>query len=286
MTESIGHPNYNGMPGGDGVTTARMWAVGAAGSIAYWQGDLEETQRRYDEELAIAKALDHGAGIADAYFNLGHLVFLTHRDEATLMASEAQTRRAYEAVGDERGLARVQWALGNMALGAGQPAEALATFAAAQRRFEELGDAQYHAMTTASMSWASFSAGDIPAACRYAIQGLMETFAMRDVGTTTISLHIGVLMAVMLQRFEDGARLSGAFDALCERYGVRPPAALGRFIETQDPFQAARAGVGSDEAWVRLYAEGRRMDLEAAVALIVEIGGGFDQPGGVGFSVQ
>lgn len=213
------------------------------------------------------------------------MIFLHHRDEATLQASEARTRRAYEALGDERGMARVQWALGTLALGAGKPADALATFAAVRRRFEELGDAQYHAMTTTSMSWASFTGGDFPAACRYAIQGIIETFAMRDVGTTTISLHVGVLMAVMLHRFEDAARLTGAFDALCERYGVRPPAALGRFIETKDPFAAARDGVGSDEAWARLYAEGRRMDLESAVALIVEVGGELDEPGGAGFGV-
>jgi predicted ATPase len=273
------------MPGGQGVTRERMWAVAAAGSIGYWQGDFDESQRRYDEELAIAEALDDGPGRADAFYNLGHLVFLHHQDEATLMASEARTRAAFEAIGDERGLARVRWALGNIALGARQPTDAIEAFEVALDAFEVLGDAQYHAMTMASMSWAYFTAGDIPAACRYAIQSLVETFAMRDVGTTTISLHIGVLMADMLGRFEDAARLTGAFDALCERYGVRPPAALGRFLESQDPFAAAREGLADDEAWERLYGEGRRMDLEAAVALIVELGGGFDAPGGVGFSL-
>ncbi len=42
------------MPGGQDATRERMWAVAAAGSIAYWQGDMDESQRRYDEELAIA----------------------------------------------------------------------------------------------------------------------------------------------------------------------------------------------------------------------------------------
>lgn len=273
------------MPGGQGPTRVRMWATAAAGSIGYWQGDFGSSQRHYDEELAIAEALGDGEGLADAYYNLAHLTFLHDPDEATLLASEARTRAAFEAIGDERGLARVRWALGNIALGGLRPEEALRTFQGALEAFEALGDAQYHAMTMASMSWAYFTAGDIPAACRYAIQSLVETFAMRDVGTTTISLHIGVLMADMLGRFEDAARLTGAFDALCERYGVRPPAALERFIQTQDPFEAARQGLADDEAWRRLYAEGRRMDLEAAVALIVEIGGGFEVPGGVGFSV-
>lgn len=270
------------MPTAKTETAERMWAVAAAGSIAYWQGDFEESQRRYDEELAIAEVLGDGVGLADAYFNLGHLVFLNHEDEATLLASEARTRAAFEAIGDERGLARVRWALGNIALGGLRPEEAIQTLQEALGAFEALGDAQYHAMTMASMSWAHFTLGDIPAACRYAVRSLVETFAMRDRGTTTISLHVGVLMADMLGRFEDAARLTGAFDALCERYGVRPPAALGRFIDTQDPFGAARQGLGSDEAWERLYAEGGRMDLEGAVALIVELGSGFNEPAGVG----
>ena len=47
---------------------------------------------------------------------------------------------------------------------------------------------------------------------------------MRDLGTTTISLHVGVLVAAMIGRFEDAAEVIGAFEASCERYGVRPPA--------------------------------------------------------------
>ena len=42
-------------------------------------------------------------------------------------------------------------------------------------------------------------------------------------------------------------------------------------------------GIASDEAWTRLYGEGGRMDLETAVALIVDIGGGLEELGGVGF---
>ncbi len=49
---------------------------------------------------------------------------------------------------------------------------------------------------------------------------------MRDLGTTTISLHIGVLLGALTGHFEEAAEIHGAFDALCERYGVRPPAAL------------------------------------------------------------
>ena len=100
---------------------------------------------------------------------------------------------------------------------------------------ERLDDRQYHAMSVASLGWAAFAMGDFPTAIRLAIDGLKESHAMRDIATTTISLHIGVLAATMVGRFEDAAELIGAFDAACERYGVRPPAALDPFMATQRP---------------------------------------------------
>ena len=50
---------------------------------------------------------------------------------------------------------------------------------------------------------------------------------MRDLGTTTISLHIGVLLGALTGHFEEAAEINGAFDALCDRYGVRPPLPCG-----------------------------------------------------------
>ena len=96
-------------------------------------------------------------------------------------------------------------------------------------------------MTITSLGWTAWARGDVGAGCRLAVEGLLATYAMRDIGTTTVSLHIGVLMAAMLGRSEEGAEINGAFDALCERYGVRPPASLDRFIEVQDPFEAIRS---------------------------------------------
>jgi hypothetical protein len=99
---------------------------------------------------------------------------------------------------------------------------------------------------------------------------------MGDLGTTTISLHVGVLMAVLLGHPEDGARLTGAFETLCERHGVRPPIALRRFLQHMDPFAMARNALPEDE-WKARFAEGSRMTLDEAVALIVELGAEVDE---------
>jgi hypothetical protein len=99
---------------------------------------------------------------------------------------------------------------------------------------------------------------------------------MRDLGTSAISLHVGVLMASMLRRPEEAARLSGAFEGLCERYGVRPPASLETFIGDIDPVGSARVELGP-EAFAEAFERGRQMSLDEAVALIVELGDMADQ---------
>ena len=91
-------------------------------------------------------------------------------------------------------------------------------------------------MTEASLAWAAFAAGDVGTASRLAVDALVESHSMRDLGTTTISLHIGVLLGALTGHFEEAAEIHGAFDALCERYGVRPPAALA-FVGGRDPFE-------------------------------------------------
>jgi hypothetical protein len=90
---------------------------------------------------------------------------------------------------------------------------------------------------------------------------------MRDLGTTTISIHVGVLIALIMDRPEVAARLTGAFEAASERYGVNPPAGLERFLAVQNPFQTARAAL-SPERWEIEYTAGRRMSLGDAVEAV------------------
>ena len=259
------------MPGAASNSTARVWAVAAAGNIAYWQGDAPTAMRWYVEQERLARVLDDEVALADAVFNRAHVEFLLDADEAVLRAIAEDAERQFRDLGDERGVARARWAKPTLAMQAGRVDEARAGLEDLRAEFERLGDTQYHAMTTASLGWAAFVAGDFPAACRWSVQALDETYRLGDLGTTTISLHIGVLMAAFIGRSEDAARLTGAFDALSERYGVRPPAALGRFIDRIDPFAMAREGL-SPEAYAAAYEAGRRMTLEEAVELVRVVG--------------
>jgi predicted ATPase/class 3 adenylate cyclase len=263
------------MPSAASLGIQRARAAAAAGSLAYWQADTEAARHWYEEQLRLARASHDEAQIADALFNMGHVAFIDRDDEAVQQGYMDEVLARYRDLGDERAAARAAWSRGILALGAGRVEEAMPILERGLVEYERLDDPQYHAMTISTLAWAAFTVGDIAAAVRYYVEGLLETWRMRDLGTTTISLHVGVLMAVMLERFEDAAVLGGAWDGLCERYGVRPPMALSRFIDVNDPFGAARAALAAD-VHARAYERGRHMTLDAAVAMVVGMGADFD----------
>jgi predicted ATPase/class 3 adenylate cyclase len=266
------------MPGAGSLGIHRARAAAAAGSLAYWQADAKAARRWYEEQANLARAADDEAGIADALFNMGHVAFIDADDEDLQQAYMDDVLARYRDLGDERAAARAAWSRGILALGNGRVAEAMPILEGALGEYERLDDPQYHAMTISSLGWAAFTIGDIPTAIRYYVEGLLETWRMRDLGTTTISLHVGVLMAVILQRFEDAAVLHGAWDGLCERYGVRPPLALSRFIQGNDPLAAVRAALPADVR-ARAYDRGLHMTLDGAVALVVEMAADFERTG-------
>jgi predicted ATPase/class 3 adenylate cyclase len=258
-------------------TVERMWAVGAAGSIAYWQADAATAHRRYEEQLELARTLDDKRGIVDALFNLGHTQFIQQAkgdpDSAAALAVLDEVAGRYRELGDERGVVRAEWAGSNVLLDLGQTTEAIAVMTELLGEFERLGDAQYHAMALGSLSWSSYLYGDTRASIGYAAQALRESYDMRDLGTTTISLHVGVLIALITERPDLAARLTGAYEVASERYGVKPPAGLERFLAIRNPFQAARDAL-TPERWEIEYALGRRTSLREAVELVESMAAG------------
>ncbi|MFL5717856.1 MAG: ATP-binding protein [Chloroflexota bacterium] len=258
------------MPGAERISSARAWAAGALGSLAYWQAEPDHARAWYEEQVHLATAVGDDACVADGLFNLGHVIFLDGEDEQIQLDYMNDVERRFRELGDQRSEARAAWSRGILAMGSGRAEEAAAFMREAIVEAERFDDRQYHAMSVASLGWAAFTMGDVGSAIRLAIEGLEESHAMRDLATTTISLHIGVLAASMVGRFEDAAELIGAFDASCERYGVRPPAALGRFIATHDPFATTRAAL-TPEAFAAAYTLGRSLDLDQAVAKVADL---------------
>jgi hypothetical protein len=254
------------MPGAEAPTRWRLGAVTAAGGIAYWRAERDVAVRWYQEELDLGTRLGDEAAAADGAFNLLAAQVIDDREAAWAAAESA--RRQFERLGDARGVARVEWSQGTLLLIGGRPAEARPIFESTMVRFEALGDPMYHAMAMGSLAWFEFARGDFDAARRWAIQSLVKLHALRDVASTTITLQEAVVMAIEAGRFEAAATLTGAFEGLCERFGVRPPIPLQQIINTSRPADRLAAALETEQL-AALVARGRRMSLDEAVAFVV-----------------
>ena len=143
-------------------------------------------------------------------------------------------------------------------------------FEAAAIRFAELDDVWYHAMATGSIAWVLFATGDMVGASHKFVESLVEYQALRDVGTTAISLDVAAIVALESGRPEDAAVLLGAMQNLSERYGVTPPAGLAWLIKSHGPEERVAELLAPDVLGSALE-RGRRLSLDEAVELVVDI---------------
>ena len=257
------------LPGAELPTPHRLAAITALGNIAYWQGRSDEAVRCYEEQLALARELGDRAAEADAIFNLSYGAFI--REDFVLTYELVETaRKLYLEIGDARGAARTEWSLATAVMSEGRPGDALPMFEAAAERFAELDDAWYHAMATGSVAWAKFATGDMLGATHKFAESLAEYRALRDIGTTAISIQIGAIVALNADRPEDAALLLGATESLTERYGVVPPAGLAWLIGSQNPVERV-AELLEPDVLASALERGRRFSLDEAVELVVQI---------------
>jgi hypothetical protein len=160
-----------------------------------------------------------------------------------------------------------------------EPRDAIPDLERVLRRAEVLGDTPYVAIAAGTLAWGAFALGDAAGAGLWAMRSMREYYAIRDVASTTISLPVGALMALAAGRPQEAAVIMGAFEALCERYGVRPPLGLGSFIRNAEPLEHARAALDPDE-FDAAFERGRRMTLAEAMELIADLGDAVNAPSG------
>ena len=182
------------MPAAQARTVERMWAVAAAGSLAYWQADSEHARGRYEEQLELARALDHEAGRRRR--DLQPRPRPVHPGEGPGRRRARRSTRSgsrYRDLGDERGVVRADWALANVDVGRRDdrggdrdPRAAPGPVRGARRRPVPRDGGRQSRL------------GELPArppGRRRALggPGLRETYAQRDFGSTTITLTTAVL---------------------------------------------------------------------------------------------
>ena len=257
------------MPGGDAPTRERMTAASAAGGIAYWGGRAQDSATYYREELRIAQQLGDIAGEAEATWNLGFDRFLDD-DMTGVLDQTTRARRLYEEVGDELGVARVDWSVITVASGDHPDPGSKDRLIDLLDRFQRLGDTWYACQTMMSLAWVEIERGDFPAATRWFIRAFKDSYALRDVAGTTIAIPLAALMAIQAGRPEDSARLMGASQHLCELYGVKAPLGLRELLRNMNPATISEVMLGK-EHYAEAFARGTQMSLDETVELTVRL---------------
>jgi hypothetical protein len=243
-----------------------MNALEAAGGLAYWLGDGPLSVNVYRERLSEAERRGTSADVADAQFDLSFgLANVGEVDAATRAWRTASS--AYAELGDAIGVARCRWVESSFDLMAQRFAEARANLMEIIPVFREQGDYNFLALATGSLSVCEVVLGDLAAAERLFSEVVLMGRGRTGVVGVVIGLGPLAKLLTLLGRREDGARLTGAFDALSETYGVHMPAPLAQLLEVAE---ARMGNVAELDPAVRqpLIEAGRRMTVDQVLEFV------------------
>ncbi len=101
------------MPDPDGHKGLRAKALEAAGSVAYWRGEMPAAMTYYEASLALNRELGDKRSIANALYNLGFPTLISRGDIGRSRRAFEESLVIYRELDDQAMVARVLWGLGN-----------------------------------------------------------------------------------------------------------------------------------------------------------------------------
>jgi hypothetical protein len=248
------------MPEADAATPVRVRALAAAGGLHYWSADLTGADTLYTLQAQVAEAIGDKPGLADALFNLGHTRWLLTLDQKEADRLADRTSALYEELGDERAAARLSWTRLNRDMLKQVPGTEEAMLESLSR-FRELGDDWYTALVLATLAWIAFGRGNIQHALRWGLESIRGHHAMGDVASPTVALRTAAALFHVAGKREEAVTIAAAYDALCDRYGVQPPA----FFEELTPGLDAHAMDVDAGEYPEAAARGAEMTLDETI---------------------
>jgi tetratricopeptide (TPR) repeat protein len=244
----------------------RLAALEAAGGLAYWQADMVVAQGFYDQCLGLTRELGDDRALANALYNAAFPRVVGRRaiDEAKPMLAEALP--LFRTIGDETGVARVLWGMGNALFFNKEFAEARPVLVEAVALNRTLNDQFGLGWSIHTLGLVSFNLGDFQRARTSWMEAIQLFAAAGDVPGMVLQLDNLSALARHDGDFTRAARLWAAASAHQESSGT----GLGRMLREEEG-RTGREGLDDAEA-DRVWAEGQAMSLEQAVAYALERG--------------
>jgi hypothetical protein len=251
------------MPGADRPIPERVAALGAAGGLHYWSSDQAGSARLYQEQINVAREVGDAHGIADGMFNAAHSIGLLG-DTARSIELSREAEQRYLELGDRRAAERTRIVEGMGLQALGDPAAAYAIISAQVGRYREHDDVFYLGLAIGVLAGLAMVLGRPREGVLSAIEGVEVSRMLGDVASLAIGLGNFAIIGELLGRDDVAVTIDAAFNALCDRYGVRPPGGLGLLPGVPESGANARARLG-EEAAARAAAVGRAMTLDEAL---------------------
>ena len=253
------------MPGRDEHPAVLAAALEAAGGLAYWRGEMDVAEERYERALAIQRGLGDDAAVANAIYNLtmsfgrDDTLPITVPSERLALAQEALD--LYRRIGDRRGEGNVLWAMLDIEVLRLRPDAAHALGEECLRIFGETGDRFMLAWTQYMLGLNDNLRSDRVSA-RDRFLSALESF--RD--GADVSAYGLVLDGLAALSFADGdrehaMRVAGGADAIQQRAGAH----LARLNRQWADFHPEL--LLADPALAAAWEEGRAMGLDELLDL-------------------
>jgi predicted ATPase/class 3 adenylate cyclase len=258
LREILSLPNSREFP------TERLAALEAAGGLAYWQADMEGAQSFYDESLELTRKVGDKRAIANAIYNdaFPMLVNRTAIQRAKELLAEALP--LFRELGDDGGVARTLWGIGNAAYFDQSFAAANPPLKECQAIFKRLDDRFMLAWSTHTLGLVAVGTGDIEVGKRYFSEALQLFIEAQDVSGITLQLDNLSVIARAEGDPVRATRLAAAAVAQQTLTGT----GLGGLLSQREG-RTGREGLAEKEA-ATAWAEGRALTLEDAIAYALD----------------
>jgi len=240
---------------------ARAQALKGAGTLAAQQGDNPTARARYEESLAIRRALGDKPGAATLLHNLGIIAYYMD-DFAAARELDEQALAAFRQIGDRFAASQSLNNLAGVVAASGDYAMARHLLLESVDIQRQLGGEGGLAIALNSLADVVLDEGDGQAARPLLVESLTINAKMGDSAAIAYLLDDFAALAAAESRPERAMRLAGAAAAARSAIGSQVPE--GERLRF-DRLQAPAHEMLGEEAAAAFVAEGRAMSLEQAV---------------------